>query len=312
MSIKILVHSSPKQAERYAELLRQHGFTVATSTNEEEARKQLPETEVIFCWRFPVHLLTAPEAASLKWIQTMSAGVDQLVHHVPSQILLTRVVDQFGGPISEYVFSYILYLTKDIPRLLRAQGERKWEPFLPEFLSDKTIGVAGLGSIGQEIVRKARAFDMTVYGLSFSGKQAHLVDRHFGPNEWKAFVKELDYLVLILPLTSQTCHVIDREILYAMKPGATLINVGRGKLIKEDDLIEVMRSGHLKAAVLDVFAQEPLPSDHPFWTLPNVFVTPHMSGPGRPEHIARYFAENLKRYLEGKPLIGVVDRKAEY
>jgi glyoxylate/hydroxypyruvate reductase A len=179
-------------------------------------------------------------------------------------------------------------------------------------LQGKTIGVAGLGSIGKEVIRKARAFDMTVHGLSYSGKAAHLVDRHFGPDEWIPFVKGLDILVLILPLTEQTRHVVNREVLQAMKPDACLVNIGRGHLIAEDELIEVLESGHLRAAILDVFQEEPLPKTNPLWELPNVYITPHMSGPSTQERIGKYILENLNRYHRGEPLLGLVNRQAGY
>ncbi|WP_019121921.1 D-2-hydroxyacid dehydrogenase [Brevibacillus massiliensis] len=315
-SPKILVYSpQAKEVEKYVEILRSHGCTqVAAASTPEEAERHLPETEVLLCWKFPIQLLPSPAAANVRWVQSMGAGVDDWVSagEVPSRIVITRILDQFGGPIAEYVFAYLLSLAKDLPRLRTAQSERRWEPFVTGFLQNKTIGVAGLGSIGAEIVRKARAFDMKVAGLSHSGRQAHLVDRHFGPHEWSSFVQELDYLVLTLPLTKETHHVVDRQVLLAMKPDACLVNVGRGSLIAEADLIGVLHSGHLQAAVLDVFEQEPLLADSPLWNMPNVFVTPHLSGPSTPEDVGRFFLQNLERYVQGKPLAGAVNRELGY
>jgi phosphoglycerate dehydrogenase-like enzyme len=152
---------------------------------------------------------------------------------------------------------------------------------------------------------------MTVFGLSYSGKQAHLVDRHYEPSEWNTFVGELDYLVITLPLTDKTRHVVNREILLAMKPNAYLVNVGRGNLIVEEDLIDILNSGHLQGVILDVFENEPLPIENPLWNIPNVYVTPHMSGQNS-EGVGRFFIENLKHYHNNEPLLGLVDRSSKY
>lgn len=310
----ILVYD-PNHAEEYAESVRESGFTAArAATTYEEAEKFLPGTEVILGWKFPTQLLSSPNASSVRWFQSMGAGVNDLVadSSIPEDILLTRIVDQFGTYISEYVFAYLLHIVKDVPRMRQAQTGRKWDSFLSDTLAGKTIGVAGLGSIGVEIVRKARAFNLKVHGLSFSGKNAKIVDHHFTSNQWRDFVKDLDFLILTLPLTNETYHVINRDILYAMKPEGCLVNVGRGALIAENDLQAVLKDGHLKAAVLDVFETEPLPKDHNFYSLPNVYVTSHLSGPSTVAGVTRFFADNLKRYLNQQTLLGIVDRKRGY
>ncbi|KRF64769.1 hypothetical protein ASG99_19410 [Bacillus sp. Soil768D1] len=308
---------SPMQTdvETYAESIRNDGFmSVKTATTLDEVEKYLPGTEVILGWNFPTHLLSKPIASSVRWFQSMGAGVNDLIEDksIPESIKLTRIVNQFGTYISEYVFSFLLYIVKDNPRMRQSQMERRWDPFISETLKGKTIGVAGLGSIGAEIVRKARVFDMNVHGLSFSGKQASLVDCHFTPDQLSEFVKDLDYLVLTLPLTDSTHHIMTRDLLLAMKPKACLINVGRGLLIDEENLISVMQSGHLQTAILDVFETEPLPKDHVFWTMPNVYVTSHLSGPSTIEGVSSFFIGNLKRFLSEQPLHGLVDRKRGY
>lgn len=312
---KILVYSL-RDADTYVDMLRtREGLTnVFAASDPEEASDQLDGTEIILGWKFPLDLLTRPEASSVKWFQSMGAGVDDLVSspHIGEQIRLTRIVGQYSIPMAEYVFAHLLAEYQNLRRTKTAQDLKEWRPFVPELLTGKTIGIAGLGSIGSEMVRKARAFDMVVHGLSYTGKHAQLVDRHYGPQEWEAFVKELDILVLVLPLTEETTQVVNRELLLAMKPSACLVNVGRGRLIVESDLVEVLRANHLRAAILDVFETEPLPAESPLWELPQVQVSPHLSGMNTDERICRYFSENLKRYLDGKDLQGVVDRSAGY
>ncbi len=308
----ILVYA-PEGAEVYADWIRRSGYSsVRSASTANEARALLEGTEVLLCWKFPVGEVELP--ASIRWIQSMGAGVNDWLNgeRLSADVTLTRIVGQFGGPIAEYFFAYLLYLAKDIPRLTAAQHSRAWDPFLTDFLTKKTIGVAGLGSIGKEVVRKARAFDMKVKGLSFTGSSADLVDHHYASVEWKSFVQDLDYLVLTLPLTPQTEGVLTRDLLLTMKPTACVVNVGRGQLIVEQDLVDVMKKGHLRAAVLDVFEQEPLPNSHPFWDMPNVIITPHLSGPSIPEEVCQFFMDNLQRYQEKAPLAGVVDRKLGY
>ncbi|SFL99045.1 glyoxylate/hydroxypyruvate reductase A [Paenibacillus sp. 1_12] len=303
------------EAEKYAEVVKAQGYTsVRTAKTPEEASLLLPGTDVLMCWNFPSYLLSQPEATSVQWIQSTGAGIDNLISDptVPEHIVITRVVDQFGGMISEYVFAYLLFHCKDMQRLLTARASHQWDYFRPGSLEGKVIGVAGLGSIGSEIVRKARAFDMTVYGLSYSGKQADLVDQHYSASEWKAFVSELDYLVLTLPLTSETRHVVNRDVLLSMKSNACLVNVGRGQLIVERDLIEIWNEERERSAVLDVFEQEPLDKENPLWSLPNVQITPHLSGPSKFEDVSRFFLDNLQQFAQGSPLQGVVNRKRGY
>lgn len=310
----ILVFSSDR-AEEYADCIRSYGFaSVKTAKNLEEAEKYLPGIEVILGWKFPTPLLNQPCSSSVRWFQSMGAGVNDLIadRSIPENITITRIVDQFDSYIAEYVFTFLLYILKDVPRMRQSALERQWDSFITETLVGKTIGVAGLGSIGSEIVRKARAFDMYVYGLSFSGKNAHLVDCHFTPKKWDNFVKDLDYLVLTLPLTNDTFHIINRDILLSMKSKACLVNVGRGALIEENDLISVIGSGHLQAAILDVFETEPLPKDNAFYSMPNVYVTSHLSGPSTINGVSQFFVENIKRFVNEQPLHGLVDRKRGY
>ncbi|MCS7462281.1 D-2-hydroxyacid dehydrogenase [Paenibacillus doosanensis] len=309
----LVYHTS--EADKYADFLRERGVaSVQTASTPEAALELLPGTDCIMAWRFPTELLSRPEAASVRWIQSIGAGIEDLVSDpaIPRHIAITRIVDQFGGLIAEYVFAYLLLIGKELPRMMKAQSERRWSPFRVDALQGKVIGVAGLGSIGSEIVRKARAFDMTVYGLSFSGARASLVDRHFDGAQWLSFVKELDYLVLTLPLTEQTRQAVDRRILHAMKPEASLVNVGRGPLVSEPDLIEAMTEGRLRAAVLDVFDREPLAPDHPFWGLPNVYVTPHLSGQSKFDAVGQFFMDNLRLFAAGEPLRGIVNRERGY
>jgi glyoxylate/hydroxypyruvate reductase A len=244
----------------------------------------------------------------------MNAGVEELVtaEFIPPAVTLTRVVDQFGKSISEYVFAECLAHVRSLDRTRAAQREHRWEHFVAGTLEGKTLGVAGLGSIGREIVRKARTFDLRVHGLSRTGTAAGIVDRHFGPDEWPEFAASVDVLVLTLPRTPETECAVGRSVLAAMRSDALLINVGRGALVDEAVLIEFAGEGRIGGAILDVFQEEPLPVDHPLWSTPNVVVTPHISGPSTVDGVGTFFLANLERYLAGDSLLGTVDRAKGY
>lgn len=314
MSVPILVYQT-RAAQRYAAFLADHGCTqVFAATTPEEAQRVLREQpiEVVYGYGFPLDAIA--QSPTVRWVQLMSAGVDAVLRQgrLPAHITLTRMVGVFSRQMAEYVFAYLLHIEKDMERLRVQQQDRLWQSFRAGVLLGKTIGVAGLGSIGQDIVRKARAFDMTVYGISRSGAQAQTVDQHFHTSEWLEFVRDLDYLVLALPLTGSTHHAVDAAVLAAMKPGAVLVNVGRGASVDEAALATALVEGQLGGAVLDVFEQEPLPQDSPLWAIRNAYLTPHMSGPTTVENAGTYFLENLRRYERGEQLPGVVDWDAGY
>jgi glyoxylate/hydroxypyruvate reductase A len=193
-----------------------------------------------------------------------------------------------------------------------AQIAREWAMIQPGHLHGKTIAIAGLGSVGQAVVKRARAFSMRVLGLSATGRHADLVDHHFDPTQWIEMVSQADYLILILPLTKDTYHRIDHRVLKAMKKDAVLINVGRGALLQEEDLLLAMRTKTIRAAVLDVFEQEPLYGTHPLWDTPGITITPHCSGLSHVETVCDFFMLNFERFQQGQPLLGQVDIKNQY
>lgn len=309
--ITVLVYG--KQAEAYAARVREArgDLRVYAASTPSEAEPWIDEAEVLFAWRFPVELFD--RARRLRWIQSMGAGVEDLVEaHVPASVRITRVVDQFGPPIAEYVFAELLARVRRLDHARALQRAHRWAPFYPGSLAGQTLGVAGLGSIGQEIVRKARAFDMRVWGLSRTAGHAGEVDRHFGPDAWVEFASAVDVLVLALPLTPSTRHVVDARVLGAMSAESLLVNVGRGALVREADLIEALSRGHPGGAILDVFETEPLPPESPLWDMPGVTITPHISGPSRTEPVVAWFLANLERFLAGRALLGEVDRARGY
>lgn len=304
----ILIYNANRAAE-YHDLLRpllpEHRLIPCATRA--EAERHVAEADVLFSWRLPVDLFA--RAARLRWVQTMGAGVEDLVGApLPDGCLLTRVEGLFGTYMSEYAFAHMLAHTQQLAHLYQAQARRSWESFFVGKLAGKRLGVAGTGSIGAEVAAKGKAFGMEVWALVRTPREMEHVDRIFTPAEAAAFTEGVDYLVSSLPLTPETARLINPE---QMKKGALLINMGRGATISADALLRAVRSGRIQA-VLDVFEQEPLAPEHPFWTEPGITVTPHISGPSVPADVAGYFAQNLERYLAGQPLTGLVDRTRGY
>jgi len=279
----------------------------------------LPETDVIFHWQDRTALLRAawPAAQRLRWIHAAGVGVDWTIFPelVASDVILTNCRGVFDRSIPEYVLGLMLLFAKDFPGTLQAQRQRRWRHRPAEVLAGTHAVVVGAGSIGRSIARLLRLL----------GVQVTLVARHERPNDpefgWIRASNDLaaaaavaDWLILALPLTPETRGLIGRDVLAALEPAARLINVGRGAVVDEAALIDALRPGRLAGAGLDVFEREPLPRNHPFWSLPGVVVSPHMAGDvhGWLAWFTNSFLANLERWLAGQPLANVVDKQLGY
>jgi phosphoglycerate dehydrogenase-like enzyme len=253
-------------------------------------------------------------ADRLRWIHVAAAGVDKLLFPelVSSDVTVTNARGVFDRPIAEYVLGVCLARAKRLPALLADQATRTWRHRETESLAGSRALVVGTGAIGREIARLLRAVGLDVRG---AGRTARSGDPDFGDvlasTDLPSYVGEFDHVVLVTPLTDRTRGLVDHEVLAAMKPTAHLVNVGRGPVVDEHALVQALRDGGIAAASLDVFATEPLPDDSPLWSLPQVVVTPHMSGDARgwEETLARQFTDNAMRWLDGRPLANVVDKR---
>jgi phosphoglycerate dehydrogenase-like enzyme len=244
----------------------------------------------------------------------MAAGVDGVLGPgLPSRVVVTRVPGVFGPWMSEYVLGWCAWVTQRMETYRAAQRERRWiETELPGRLRGRTLALVGVGDVGREIARVARAVGMRVVGVSRSGRRVPGVDRVHRVTALHQVLAAADFVVLAVPLTPRTRGLIDARALGAMRPEAWLINVGRGALVDETALVQALRGRRLGGAVLDVFPVEPLPADHPLWSLDNAVITPHISGPSTPDEVAPVFNANLARWLAGRPLLHVVDRTRGY
>jgi phosphoglycerate dehydrogenase-like enzyme len=258
-------------------------------------------------------------APNLKWIQLTSAGADRLLNSgfIEGGVTVTTVSGLHATPIGEFVLSAILMFTKGAPQTMRAQIRHEWARFAPRELSGKTVGIVGLGHIGAEVGRLAKAFGCRVIATKRSSTELHrglYADEIMPASDLHRLLGESDFVVLSMPLTPETRGMIAEAELRAMKPTAVLVNIARGAVTVEGDLIRALREGWIAGAALDVFEHEPLPADSPFWDMDNVILTPHISGGTEiyNQRAIAIFADNLRRYLADEPLQNVVDPARGY
>jgi phosphoglycerate dehydrogenase-like enzyme len=270
-------------------------------------------------------------APHLSWVHSATSGVDRALTPASRErgLVVTNARGVFSRPIAEYVLMMILSVSRKLPQLLELQRERTWQPLEGAELRDVTVGIVGLGSIGRAVGALATAFGCRVVavrrradaGTSSLGEDGEdrsfgelMLDRVGGPETLPELLAESDFIVLAAPLTPETREMINAETLALVKPGSWLINVARGRLIDERALLRALDDGPLGGAVLDTFHDEPLPPDSPFYTMPNVIVTPHTSwSSGRVlDRSVELFCDNLRRFATGEPLLNVVDPNAGY
>ena len=262
-------------------------------------------------------------ARRLRWIHTPSAGVDHLLFPelIESDVVLTNAKGVHDAAMAEHTlgvmltFARKLHLARDAQHAGRWSQRELWSEAPPfEFLGGSTLLIVGYGDIGRAIGARARALGQTVLAVRRRpAPDAHAHEVH-ALDALDALLPRADWVVLTVPKTSETAGLLSRERLARLKAGARLVNLGRGALVDEPALIDALREGRLAGAALDVFAEEPLPAGHAFWSMPNVILTPHISGLG-PQYWERAlapFGDNLQRFLEGEPLHEIVDKRAGY
>jgi phosphoglycerate dehydrogenase-like enzyme len=282
------------------------------ATSQEQRAEGLRDCDAAYTW-----ILNAAEldqAPGLKWVHTSAVAVETLC--LPELFARGIAVSNTRGvqavPIAEHVMAVVLSLAKQIPFVVENQRQSRWAQNefmgerLPWLLHGRTLGLVGVGTIGSEIARRAEAFGMRVIALRRRpayGVIGH-VQRVYGRDHLDEFLGQCQVLVIAAPLTPETEGLLGARQFAQLPAGAVVVNVGRARIIDTDALIAALKSGHLGGASLDVFPQEPLPSDHPLWTTPNVILTPHTSGfrQGHWEDVVELYAENIERWLRGEPL----------
>lgn len=282
-------------------------------------RANLADCDAVFHYGLPKDALSANWDLSgrLRWVHIAGVGVDWTLFPelVESDVVLTNSHGVFDTTLPEYVLSLMLALIKNIAGITRLQDRHEWKQDLQEPLAGSRAVVVGAGSIGRSTGRMLRALgvDVTLVGTAErdgepgEGRIRAIADLH-------RLLPTADWLVLITPLTDATHGLIGAAELSALPGRARLVNIGRGKVVVEADLVAALRAGALAGAALDVFEVEPLPTDSPLWSMPNVIVSPHVGGDvlGTPAAYTRVFLDNLDRYLADEPLINIVDKQLGY
>lgn len=279
-------------------------------------RRALPETEVVLLWNLRSRLLRQawPSATRLEWVHTAGAGVDSVIFPelAASEVLLTNSRGVFDEAMAEYAMALMLAAAKDLPVTIELQARHEWRFRLTETLAGKRLVVIGPGSIGRAVARRAAAFGMEVSAVGRRARDGdvdfqRIVDR----DGLIGALAEADYVVLTVPLTPASRGMLGPQALAAMRPTARLVNLARGGVVDEPALVEALAAKRIAWAALDVFADEPLDESSPLWDLPNVLVSPHMSGDTAESEpaVVELFLDNLDRWTRGMPLRNVVDKR---
>jgi phosphoglycerate dehydrogenase-like enzyme len=344
-SLPIIVIATPmgdqtSQAQR-KEHLQQHfpqfNFEIITMSGFKDISDEIwQRTEILIS--FGSFIPRKEQVPDLRWVHLYSAGADNVINNPLFEdpaIALTTSSGVHSINIAEYVLTAILSWYHRFPQLQRWQQEKKWktpsgdqQEITPDELRGKTLGIVGYGSIGREIARQAQAFGMHIvasqqssdhrdHGFLFPGigdPEGSIPEHYYTSEQLHQLLEKSDVVVAAVPLTTHTRNLFDAAAFEAMKKEAFFVNIARGEVCDEQALISALQDRRIAGATLDVFHHEPLETESPLWTLPNVFVTPHISGmtPHYEERVYTIFEANLQRYLEGKSLYNRVDKKREY
>jgi phosphoglycerate dehydrogenase-like enzyme len=290
-----------------------------TPEQEAEWRSLLAQADILFDFDF-VNLDALPELAPrLKWIQATSAGIGQMIKRTGyaerTDWIFTTASGVHARPLAEFAMMAMIMFAKDFVYLNESKERRYWARYCGEELAGKTVAVIGLGKIGREVARLAKAFDMRVIGTRRSAHQpTPHVDGVYPPDAIDEVLPQADVLVLSAPHTDETERILTAERLALLPVGAVIINVARGLLIDEQAMISRLLSGHLRGAALDVFEVEPLPQESPLWDMPNVIISPHSASTATSENgkIVDIFLQNLRHFIDGTPMVNVLDAQRLY
>ena len=256
------------------------------------------------------------QAPRVRWVHTRPAGVDHLLFPalVQSPVPMTNSRGVFSAALAEFALLGLAFFLKDVPRMLRNQASARWEPYEPIALRGRALGIVGFGDIGRAVAARARPLGVRILALRRSSAPDPLADEVLPAARLLEMAARADDLVVATPLTAETKGLIGEGVFAALRPGAVLVNLGRGPVVDETSLLAALDQGRLRGAALDVFEQEPLPPDHPFWRMDSVLVSPHTADrtAGWELDTMEVFLENLRRFRDGEPLLNPVDKGLGY
>jgi len=306
-NLLIYINRTEHRAWMYEEALASAfpGITIRIATNHEEALGNASWMDIMVTYGGQLNDELIAIAANLKWIHTLATGVDWVwrLEHLNKDVLVTSTRGIHGPPVSEMGLLLMMALGRGFLTFVDNQRTANWVRYPGELLHGKTVGILGIGAIAEELVPKCKVMGMTVIGISETERPVDGIDRFCYRRDLVGIAPELDHLVLLVPYTPETDSIINADVLAAMKPTAFLINLARGGVVNEDDLIKALQTNSIAGAGLDAFRTEPLPAGSPLWRMENVIVTPHNSGlyDEYPNQALPILEHNLRCFLAEVP-----------
>ena len=315
--MNVLILSSVYDAQEFKSYLISDfpDVTFLAAKEEDEVGDFIEKADVLAALRISDSLLS--RAKNLKWIQCTITGTD-FIESLPSfkarkDIILTSSRGIHGPQMSEMAIMLMIAMNRQLPRFVRNQDRRVWERWPTTMLYRKKVGILGVGAIGESIAEKCKAFEMTVLGIDPVPRKIDAVDEFYGLDELHYVMSEVDYFISVAPSTPDNQKMLNAKAFSRMKPTAFFINIGRGEVVDEDDLLQALKDRKITGAALDTFRQEPLPPEHPFWGMDNIIITPHVGGMSDiyVQQAVKIFHENLKRFLKGEreDMINMIPRR---
>jgi len=313
-NVLILTEVQEAMRARYKAMLLERfpQLTINVVGHHNDVAPYIADVDILLCFSPPMADHVVRDAPKLKWIQALGTGVDNIVD-LPSlgkEVLVTNVRGIHGAPVSEATIAFMLSLARDMPRSVRAQEQSRWERWPSALLAGKTVGILGVGLIAEYLAPICKTLGLTVVGISGSPRETKHFDRMAHRNELTKVAGDLDFLVVLTPLS------VGAKVFAAMKPTAYLVNVARGGVVDEPALIAALEAGKIAGAGLDVFSQEPLPSDNPLWKTKNLTIFSHLGGysQGYEDRAMPTIAGNMGKFLVGdlKSMINIVRKPASW
>ena len=318
--VLILTEVQEAMNARYKQMLLERfpQLTINVVGHHTEVEPYIADTDILLCFSPPMADHVVRDAKKLKWIQALGTGVDNIVD-LPSlgpEVLVTNLRGIHGAPMSEATIAYMLSLARDMPHTALAQTRHAWERWPVGLLTGKTVGILGVGLIAEHLAPMLKAFNMTVIGFSGAPRPAPGFDRMVSRDDLLKVAPELDYLVVLIPMSAQTRHIVGKELLAAMKSTAYLVNVARGGVVDEKALIDALERGEIAGAALDVYDEEPLPPESPLWETKNLTCVPHLGGysQGYEDRAMPTIERNMRCFFNNEPksMINIVRKPASW
>lgn len=309
--MSLLILSPTRETDSWVQAIKAVDSSIDVSVFPESVDNK--SVEFILAWNHPYRSLK--NYPNLKCISSMGAGVDYLLQdpELPKEVLLTRIVDpELSKTMFEFILAMVMNHLRGLTYFKQIQNSQKWEPISYKRIEDVRIGIMGLGEIGSYVAEDLMKLGFAVNGWAQSPKPNCKTNIYLGSDNLEAFLQSTDILVCLLPSTPTTKGLLNKKTLRLLPKGSSLINVARGDILLDDDLIEVLDSGHLKTASLDVFIQEPLPENHPFWKHKKIDITPHVASLTNPKTVAPQIVENYWRMKKGEQLLHKVSQEKGY